>query len=90
MPEFDKVIELAQGPFGALIVLILLVTLLVSDRLVTKGRLEDEKAARAEATEGWRQQSAATGKTAEANERLAAALEERNRLDRELLERHPK
>lgn len=44
--------------------------------LYPKSRLDDEKAGRKEATEGWKGQTAAT-------ERLADALEKRNEIDQE-------
>lgn len=80
MPELGPLITLLADNGPSIGVLVFLVWLLVTERLVPKGRLDDEKSARHEATEGWREQSAA-------NNRMAAALEERNRLDREQLDR---
>jgi hypothetical protein len=79
LPELGPLIELLSQA-GPTAVLIFMVWLLVSERLVPKGRLDDEKSARREATDGWREQAGATNRT-------AAALEERNRIDRETLDR---
>lgn len=51
------------------------VILLVREIVVPKGRLDDQKALTAEALAGWKAQTDATN-------RIATAVEERNKLDR--------
>lgn len=69
MPLSEIVQIISTG--GALAFAIWLITILIQEKLVPKGRLDDQKALTREALDGW---SAAT----DANERLADAWEARN------------
>lgn len=79
MPELGPLLQIVQQA-GAVAVLVLLVVLLVREIVVPKGRLDDQKALTRDALDGWKGQTDATN-------RMAAALEERNKLDREHLDR---
>jgi hypothetical protein len=64
---------------GAVAVLVWLVYSLITERLVPKGRLDDQKAATKDALDGWKQANSA-------NERLADAWEARNAAESRLAE----
>lgn len=62
---------------GALAMAIWMITLLIGEKLVPKGRLDDQKALTKEAIDGWKAANAA-------NERLADAWEARNAAEAKL------
>ena len=64
---------------GALGMALWMLSLLISEKLVPKGRLDDQKALTKDALDGWKQAN-------DANERLADAWEARNAAETKLLE----
>ncbi len=76
MPEFNSIFQ-AISTGGALAMAIWLIYLLMTEKLIPKGRLDDQKAQTKEALDGWRQANSA-------NERLADAWEARNAAESKL------
>lgn len=64
---------------GALAIALWIIMLLIGEKLVPVGRLDDQKALTKEAIDGWKSANAA-------NERLANAWEARNAAEAQLLE----
>jgi hypothetical protein len=82
MPDLEALIQMVTTG-GAIVVLIWLVRLLLNNDLVTRERLEDQKALTAEALAGWKLAD-------DANSRLADAWEARNAAEVRLIEARPK
>lgn len=64
---------------GALFILVWMVQLLLTEKVVPKGRLDDQKTLTKEALDGWRAANTA-------NERLADAWEARNSAETRMLD----
>ena len=76
--DFNSVFQtISTG--GAVAVLVWLTWLLINEKLVPKGRLDDQKTLTKEALDGWKQANSA-------NERLADAWEARNAAESKLAE----
>jgi len=71
-------LDILLGPVGLTFGAVLLLWLFVTERIIPRGRLEDQKAATAAALAGWRDANLTT-------EKMAEALETRNTLDTEAL-----
>jgi hypothetical protein len=76
--DFNSVFQ-AISTGGAVAVLIWLTWLLINEKLIPMGRLDDQKALTKEALDGWKQANSA-------NERLADAWEARNAAEAKLAE----
>lgn len=78
MPSLQEIVQtISTG--GALAFAIWLIWLLLNERLIPKGRLDDQKELTKQAMEGWQTAN-------EANQRLADAWEARNAAEAKLLE----
>ena len=78
MPTLQEIVQtISTG--GALAGAIWLIWLLLNERLVPKGRLDDQKELTRQALEGWHAAN-------DANERLADAWEARNAAEAKLIE----
>lgn len=72
----ENTLSLLLGPLGLTVGLVLLAYLLITERVVPKGRLEDQKAATKEALDIAREANLSL-------DRMADAMEARNQLDAE-------